>query len=210
MGEAKKAPEKRFIVVAGNIGSGKSTLTRMLADALGAEAYYEAVDGNPYLADFYGDMTAWSFQLQVYFLSKRFEAHRAIAQRQQSVIQDRSIYEDAEIFARNLYRQGLMHDRDYANYEALYQTMLAFCPPPDLVVYLKASLPTLQARIAMRGREYEQAIPVDYLARLNDLYEGWFQSFDRCPVLTIPADEWDFVKSAADRANVLEAIAATA
>ncbi|MBC7544665.1 MAG: deoxynucleoside kinase [Candidatus Sericytochromatia bacterium] len=203
------APSKRYIVVAGNIGCGKSTLTRMLAESLDAEPYFEAVDGNPYLADFYGDMTTWSFHLQVYFLSKRFEAHRQIATSPQAVVQDRSIYEDAEIFARNLHLQGLMHDRDYANYEALYHTMLRFCPPPDLVVYLQASLPTLQRRIALRGRDYEQAIPVDYLSRLNTLYDDWIGTFDRCPVLTLPADELDFVQSVADRDRVLEAIAAS-
>ena len=208
MTDTKAPTSKRYIVVAGNIGCGKSTLTRLLADSLGAEPYFEAVEGNPYLADFYGDMTTWSFHLQVYFLSKRFEAQRQIATSPGTVIQDRSIFEDAEIFARNLHLQGLMHDRDYANYEALYHTMLRFCPPPDLVVYLQASLPTLQRRIAMRGRDYEQAIPLDYLTRLNTLYEEWIGAFDRCPVLTLPADELDFVKSADDRDRILNAIAA--
>lgn len=208
MTDTTSSSDKRYIVIAGNIGCGKSTLTRMLANALDADPYFEAVDGNPYLADFYQDMTTWSFHLQVYFLSKRFDAHRQIAASPRTVIQDRSIYEDAEIFARNLYLQGLMHERDFTNYDALYKTMLRFCPPPDLVVYLKASLPTLQNRIAMRGREYEQAIPVDYLARLNDLYEGFVDTFERCPVLTLPADDLDFVKSDTDRTSVLQAIAA--
>lgn len=185
---------KKFIAVAGNIGVGKSTLTERLAATLGWEPFFEAVDDNPYLADFYQDMARWSFHSQIFFLGRRLRHHILLLQRPHSVIQDRTIYEDAEIFARNLYERGDLSERDWRVYRELYETLLMLLPPPDLVLYLRASVPTLQQRIAMRGRAFERAIPADYLARLNELYEAWIQRFDLCPVLTIPADRLDFVQ----------------
>jgi len=185
--------KKRTIAIAGNIGAGKSTLTELLSRKLGWEAFYEAVDENPYLADFYRDMKAWSFHSQVFFLAKRLRHYHELLRRDHSVIQDRSVYEDAEIFARNLYLQGHMSERDYATYRDIYESVVLFIPPPDLVVYLRASVSTLMERIAMRGRGYERNISRKYVEQLNRLYEEWIERFDLCPVLTIPADELDFV-----------------
>jgi len=184
---------KRFIAVAGNVGVGKSALTGLLAERLNWEPFFEAVDENPYLADFYADMRAWSFHSQIFFLSRRLRHHRQLLDHPNSVVQDRSVYEDAEIFARNLYVQGDMGERDYRSYRELYEVLTSFLPPPDLVIYLRAELPTLQRRIAKRGRDYEQDISPDYLERLNQLYKEWVGSLTLCPVLTIPADELDFV-----------------
>jgi deoxyadenosine/deoxycytidine kinase len=184
---------KKFIAVAGNVGVGKSTLTGLLSAYLYWEPFYEAVDDNPYLADFYKDMRTWSFHSQVYFLSRRLGHHRQIIERPGTVIQDRTVYEDAEIFARNLYLQGHMSERDWASYWDLYQTVITILPPPDLVIYLQASVPVLQERIRQRGRDYEQEISNDYLTQLNDLYDGWVQDFGLCPVLTVPTDELNFV-----------------
>lgn len=196
----------RFIVIAGNIGSGKSTLTDLLSRHLQAQPYYEAVEGNPYLDDFYRDMARYSFHLQVYFLSKRFESHRAMAELAGTVVQDRSIYEDAQVFARNLHEQGLMSSRDYQSYQDLYCAMLRFCRPPDLIIYLQASLTTLQERIERRGRDCEKDIPLTYMAQLNELYDRWTRDFQLAPVLTIRADEVDFVRSESDRRYVLKRI----
>jgi len=184
---------KRFVAVAGNVGVGKSTLTGMLAERLGWKPFFEAVDENPYLVDFYADMRAWSFHSQIFFLSRRLRHHRQLLDDPNSVVQDRSVYEDAEIFARNLYVQGDMVERDYRSYRELYEVLTSFLPPPDLVVYLRASLPTLVERIAKRGRRYERDISPSYLQRLNRLYEEWVENFALCPVLTVPADELDFV-----------------
>lgn len=185
--------DKRFIAIAGNIGVGKSTLTGLLAQRLGWQPFYEAVDDNPYLADFYGDMARWSFHSQVFFLSRRLQHHRAILDQPHSAVQDRSVYEDAEVFATNLYRQGRMSQRDYTTYRALYDGVNLFLPPPDLLVYLRASVATLQTRIQLRGRAYEQSIDSAYLGQLHELYEAWVDNFTLCPVLTVPADELDFV-----------------
>lgn len=184
---------KRFIAIAGNVGVGKSTLTGLLAQRLGWKPFFEAVDENPYLADFYSDMRAWSFHSQIFFLSRRLRHHRQLLGYPNSVVQDRSVYEDAEIFAHNLYLQGDMDERDYGSYRELYEVLTSFLPPPDLIVYLRASLPTLVNRIAMRGRDYERDISHDYLERLNRLYEGWIDGFTLCPVLSVPADKFDFV-----------------
>ncbi|NMB53663.1 MAG: deoxynucleoside kinase [Leptolinea sp.] len=183
----------KFIIVAGNIGVGKSTLVSLLCQKLGWEPFYEPETENPYLSDFYQDMSRWSFQSQVFFLSRRMHIHHQILHYSGSVIQDRSIYEDAEVFARNLYLQGNMSDRDYVTYRSLYQTMTEFLPPPDLVIYLRASVETLQKRIALRNRDYERSISTEYLDRVNRLYTDWLTSFTLCPVLTIPADELDYV-----------------
>ncbi|MGQ9493225.1 MAG: deoxynucleoside kinase [Anaerolineae bacterium] len=185
---------KKFIAVAGNIGVGKSTLTALLSERLGWEAFYEAVDDNPYLADFYKDMRQWSFHSQIFFLSRRLRHLRQILDRPGTVVQDRSIYEDAEIFAENLYRQGHMTERDYRTYRELYEAMTLFLPLPDLVVYLRASVPTLVQRIRMRGRDFERDVSAEYLAQLNQLYESWIEHFALCPVLTVPSDNLDFVK----------------
>ncbi len=184
---------KKFVAVAGNIGVGKSTLVELLCRNLGWEPFYEPVAENPYLADFYSDMPAWSFHSQVFFLSHRLRSHHELAKHPTSVIQDRSVYEDAEVFAQNLFRQGHIQPRDYQTYRELYETVIGFLPPPDLVIYLRASVPTLLRRIESRGRDYERTIASDYLAGLNDLYESWIAGFTLCPVLTVPADDLDFV-----------------
>lgn len=184
---------KRFVAIAGNVGVGKSTLTALLCQRLDWRPFYEAVDDNPYLKDFYDDMEAWSFHSQVFFLSRRLKHHREIVDFPTSAVQDRSVYEDAEVFARNLYRQGRMRERDYRTYRELYDAMNLFLPPPDLILYLQASVATLQQRIGLRGRDYERDIEPTYLQQLNELYDDWAASFDLCPMLTIPADDLDFV-----------------
>jgi deoxyadenosine/deoxycytidine kinase len=184
---------KKFIAVAGNVGVGKSTLTRLLSEYLCWEPFFEAVDDNPYLADFYKDMRTWSFHSQIYFLSRRLGHHGQIIERPGTVIQDRSVYEDAEIFAQNLYLQGNMTDRDWQSYWDLYRTVITILPPPDLVIYLQASVPVLQERIRLRGRDYEQEIGADYLTQLNELYDAWVEGFTLCPVLTVPTDDMNFV-----------------
>ena len=197
---------KRFIAIAGNIGVGKSALTALLSQRLGWTPFYEAVDDNPYLPDFYQDMHAWSFHSQVFFLARRLKHHRQILDCPQSAIQDRSVYEDAEIFARNLYEQGHMAPRDYQTYRELYEAMILFLPPPDLIVYLRASVPTLLKRIRLRGRSYEQAIDRAYLEQLNVLYEEWAANFNLCPMLTVPADDLDFVMYNADLELIAEKV----
>ena len=184
---------KRFVSIAGNIGVGKSTLTALLHGKLEWEPFFEAVDDNPYLADFYGDMRRWGFHSQIYFLSRRLRHHWQLLQRANAVVQDRTVYEDAEVFARNLYRQGFIDERDYRGYRELYELAIEVLPPPDLIVYLRASVPVLQERIAGRGRSYEQGISSAYLEQLNELYEEWISSFSLCPVLTVPSDNLDFV-----------------
>jgi deoxyadenosine/deoxycytidine kinase len=182
-----------FITVAGNIGVGKSTLVKLLAERLDWQPVFEAVTENPYLADFYQDMQRWSFHSQVFFLSRRLQQHHDLLQLNGSVIQDRSVYEDAEIFARNLKEQGHLSERDWSCYLELYRTMAMLLRPPDLVVYLKAAVPNLRRRIAQRGRGYEQAISEDYLAQLNVLYEAWVSDFRLCPVLTVDTNNLDYV-----------------
>jgi deoxyadenosine/deoxycytidine kinase len=185
---------KHFITIAGNIGVGKSTLDQLLSERLGREPEFQAVAEKPYLADFYGNMRRWSFHSQVFFLSRRLQQHHALLQRPSSILQDRSVYEDAEIFARNLYVQGNMSERDWGCYWELYQTLATVLQPPHLVIYLQASLPTLRRRIAQRGRDYEQTIADDYLAQLNDLYDEWVANFTLSPVLTINTDSLDYVQ----------------
>jgi deoxyadenosine/deoxycytidine kinase len=159
---------------------------------------FEAVAENPYLADFYGDMQRWSFHSQVFFLSRRLKQHHALLQRPSSILQDRSVYEDAEIFAGNLFRQGQMMARDYHSYRELYEVMVELLPPPDLIIYLKASVTTLVRRITRRGRDYERGISPRYLAQLNGLYDSWIEDFTLCPVLTIDSDSLDFVRFTED------------
>jgi deoxyadenosine/deoxycytidine kinase len=190
---AAGARVKRFVAIAGNIGAGKSALTALLSKRLGWEPFFEAVNDNPYLADFYQDMRRWSFHSQIFFLSRRMSHHWQLLQRANSVVQDRTVYEDAEVFACNLYRQGLMGERDYRSYRELYQVVTTVLPPPDLIVYLRTSLSTLQERIRRRGRPYERDIPAGYLQQLNELYEEWIGGFSLCPVLSVPSDDLDFV-----------------
>jgi len=185
---------KYFITIAGNIGVGKSTLVKLLTARNGWEPVFESVTENPYLADFYQDMPRWSFHSQVFFLSRRLQQHHDLLKRNNSVIQDRSVYEDAEIFAKNLMRQGAMSERDWGSYYDLYQTLGAMLQPPHLVIYLKASVATLRRRIQMRGRDYEQQIANSYLEQLNDLYDEWAESFTLSPVLTVDTNQLDYVQ----------------
>lgn len=189
---------KIFIAVAGNIGTGKTTLTQMLSQRFGWEPHFEAVVNNPYLADFYKDMLRWSFPLQIYFLNNRFKSHQQISGGSDSAIQDRSIYEDANIFARNLFDQGLMEARDYENYLELYGVMCQYLQPPDLIIYLKKSFPRLKEQIMMRGREYEKGIPDKYVQDLNLYYEDWMQSYNLGKKLIIDTDPLDFVRNRQD------------
>jgi hypothetical protein len=195
--------QKVFVAIAGNIGSGKSSLTSLLAKHYGWEAFFESVDDNPYLADFYANMNRWSFNLQVYFLSKRFRDHKMIVESDKCVIQDRSIYEDAEIFARNLHEIGKMDPRDYRNYVDLYGVMMEFLKPPDLLVYLDATIETLLQQISKRGREYEQGIPRSYLEQLDRHYKGWIGRYKLGPLLVVPSDEVDFVHERGDFNRVI-------
>lgn len=189
------AAQKLFVVVAGNIGTGKTTLTQMLSKHFKWEPHFESVANNPYLADFYGDMGRWSFPLQVFFLNQRFKAHQRISSGLNSSIQDRSIYEDANIFARNLREQKIMEGRDYDNYLDLYNTMCEYLDPPDLVIYLRKSLPNLKAQIQKRGRDFERNIPDDYLLNLNRYYDEWMSSYDMGKKLIIESDDLDFVQN---------------
>jgi len=187
----------QYIAIAGNIGAGKSSLTGLLAQHFGWQAFYESVDDNPYLADFYEDMLRWSFNLQIYFLSSRFRHQKDMLQKEISLIQDRTIYEDVEIFAKNLHQMSLMSDRDFNNYEALFHEMSYYLRPPDLLIYLRAQVPTLVRQIQQRGREYENSIRIDYLERLNNLYEDWIGRYPH-EKLIIDTDDLDFVNDKED------------
>ena len=180
------------IAVVGNIGAGKTTLTEMLAKHYNWDPLYETVDNNPYLEDFYNDMKRWSFNLQVYFLNSRFQQIIEIQKVKKNIIQDRTIYEDAYIFAENLHEMGLMPSRDYENYKSIFENITAFIRPPDLVIYLKASVPTLVENIQRRGREYEAGIRLDYLQKLNNKYEKWITHYNKGKVLILDKDKLDF------------------
>ncbi len=190
--------KKYFVAVAGNIGSGKSTLTSLLSKRFGWDPFYESVEDNPYLSDFYGDMLRWSFNLQVYFLSHRFQMHKKIVESSQSVIQDRTIYEDAQIFARNIHTIGRMDDRDYKNYVALFNTMIDYLKTPDLLIYLRANVDTLIKQINLRGRSFEKSIERNYLEQLNELYEDWINNYKLGKLIIIESDELDFVNNEND------------
>ncbi len=185
------------IAIAGNIGSGKTTLTNMLAKHYGWQPRFESVDYNPYLEDFYADMSRWSFNLQIYFLNKRFKDVVEISQSEQTIIQDRTIYEDARIFAPNLHEQGNMSDRDFQNYQDLFDLMMSLVKMPDLLIYLKSSIPNLVAQIQKRGREYEASIRIDYLQGLNDKYERWIADY-KGKILIVDADHVKFENNPKD------------
>lgn len=193
--ELSSGANNMFVVVAGNIGGGKTTLTKKLSERLNWKPYYESVQDNPYLADFYDNMSRWSFPLQVYFLNHRFNTHKLIENSNGSSVQDRSIYEDANIFARALYEQGDLDKRDYENYRGLYESMISYLSPPTLMVFLKRSVPKLQERIQMRGRDYEQTIPVEYLTKLNDYYDQWYDNYDLGKSLIVDTDDLDFLEN---------------
>lgn len=206
LGIKKRYQEKKHVAIAGNIGAGKSSLTQILSEHFNWESYYERVDDNPYLVDFYQDMRRWSFNLQIFFLSTRFNQQRHIECSPNSVAQDRSIYEDAEIFARNLFEMDLMSARDYQNYTELFKVMASFLRPPDLLVYLRASVPTLVRHIQSRGRDFENTIRIEYLERLNVLYDEWIERYNTGPKLIIDADVYDFVNNPDHRNDVLRRI----
>ncbi len=193
------------IAIAGNIGSGKTTLTRLLSKHFGWKPHYEEVDNNPYLESFYEDMKRWSFNLQIYFLNSRFRQVMDIRRSGDDIIQDRTIYEDAYIFAANLYDMGLMETRDYQNYQDLFELMSSFLQAPDLLIYLRASVPTLVRQIQKRNRDYEQSIRLDYLKALNKRYENWISSYNKGKLLIIESDDIDLEKPE-DLSTVIEQI----
>ncbi len=196
----------KHIAVAGNIGSGKTTLTRLLAEHYQWVPHYENNDHNPYLVDFYNDMPRWSFHIQIYFLNSRLKQLLAIRDGKDTTIQDRTIYEDACIFAPNLYEMGGMSKRDFENYSSLFQTLQPLISPPDLLIYLRASIPALVDQIQIRGREYEENLRLDYLKRLNGFYNRWFEGYDLGPSLVIDVDELDFVARPEDLAEVIRQV----
>lgn len=194
------------IAIAGNIGSGKTTLTRLLSKHFGWEAHYEDVDTNPYLNSFYEDMQRWSFNLQVYFLNSRFRQIIQIRQSGKTIIQDRTIYEDAYIFAPNLHAMNLMSSRDFENYSSLFELMSSFIQPPDLLIYLRSTVPNLVNQIQKRGREYEESIRLDYLKLLNERYEGWIGKYSLAKLLIIDVDNIDFESNPEDLGVIIEKI----
>ena len=196
------------IAVAGNIGSGKTTLTELLAKHYGWEAHYEDVDENPYLNDFYDDMQRWSFNLQIYFLKSRFTQIMEIRKSGKNVVQDRTIFEDAKIFAPNLYDMGLMSERDFTNYCNLFQLMSSMVQAPDLLIYLRSSVPTLVNQIQKRGRDYEETIRLDYLKNLNDRYENWISNYKNGNLLIVDADNIDFLENPADLNSIVDKVEA--
>ncbi len=194
------------IALAGNIGAGKTTLTELLAKHYKWTPHYEDVDQNPYLNDFYNDMQRWSFNLQIYFLNSRFQQIVDIRKSGQTIIQDRTIYEDAEIFAPNLHSMGLMSTRDFNNYKTLFNLMVSVIQPPDLLIYLRGSIPTLVNQIQKRGREYENSIRLDYLKQLNERYENWIKRYDLGKLLIINVDDIDFTTIPEDLSSVIDKI----
>jgi deoxyadenosine/deoxycytidine kinase len=198
----------KHVAIAGNIGAGKTTLTEMLAKHFGWEVHYENTENNPYLSDFYMDMKRWSFNLQVFFLSSRYQQVLRILQGNRTVIQDRTIYEDAYIFAPNLADMGLMERRDFENYLTLFQSIVSQVKAPDLLIYLKASIPTLVEHIHMRGRDYEGNISIEYLKRLNERYENWISSYAEGKLLIINVDNLDFSSNKEHASKVLEMVQA--
>jgi len=196
----------RHIAICGNIGCGKTTLAAKLAKHYGWEALLESVDDNPYLRDFYGDMNRWAFHVQIYFLNSRFKQINAIRESEKITVQDRTIYEDAYIFALNLYKSGHMHERDYQSYRDIFGSMIRFVEPPDLLVYLRADIPKLVKQIQKRGRDYEDAIRLDYLKNLNNHYENWIGTYKLGKLLTIDVNDLDFLEHVEDFAFIVNKI----
>ena len=194
------------VAIAGNIGAGKTTLTSLLAKHFKWEAQYEDVLENPYLEDFYNEMARWSFNLQIFFLNSRFRQLMEIRESGKNVIQDRTIYEDAYIFAPNLHAMGLMTHRDFKNYQSLFELMENVTQPPDLLIYLRSSIPNLVNQIQKRGREYETSISIDYLTRLNERYEAWIQSYVAGNLLIVNVDNYEFVESQEDLGEIINKI----
>lgn len=194
------------IAIVGNIGAGKTTLTKLLANHLKWEPQFEAVDDNPYLEDFYSDMKRWAFNLQIFFLNSRFRHIVQLQQKEINIIQDRTIYEDAYIFAENLYDMGLMSARDFENYSNIFESIITYIKPPDLLIYLRASVPTLVENIQTRGREYEANIRLDYLSKLNAKYEKWIKSYKDGKLLILDKDKLDFANNPEDMGFVLQKI----
>ncbi|MBI3181967.1 MAG: deoxynucleoside kinase [Myxococcales bacterium] len=198
--------QKKFIAIAGNIGAGKTELTTFLCKKYGLRPFFEPNDQNPYLEDFYRDMRTWAFRSQVFFLTHKFKLHRELEREKGTALQDRTIYEDAEIFAKNLHRRGYIDKRDFRTYWELYQSVSAALCPPDLMIYLQCPVRTLKRRILLRGRPMEREIPTSYLSRLNALYEEWFESYKLSPVLALPTDKLDYLTDLVDRADLFRQI----
>ena len=194
------------IAIAGNIGAGKTTLTSLLAKHYKWEPHFESVAENPYLDDFYGSMERWSFNLQIYFLNSRFRQILEIRDSGKNIIQDRTIYEDANIFAPNLHAMGLMTNRDFSNYETLFELMERLVAPPDLLIYLRASIPTLVGQIHKRGRDFENSISIDYLSRLNERYEAWISTYKKGKLLIIDIDNLNIVDNQEDLGSIIDRI----
>ncbi|KKX49969.1 MULTISPECIES: deoxynucleoside kinase [Sphingobacterium] len=194
------------IAIVGNIGAGKTTLTKLLADHFKYEPQFEAVDNNPYLEDFYADMKRWSFNLQIFFLNSRFRQIVELQKTNIDMIQDRTIYEDAYIFAENLYDMGLMSARDFENYSNIFQSIIHYIKPPDLLIYLKASVPTLVNNIQVRGRDYESGIRLDYLSKLNEKYDKWIDNYKDGKLMVLDKDNLDFTKNPEDLGTIVEKI----
>ena len=194
------------VAIAGNIGAGKTTLTKLLAKHYKWEPHYESVDENPYLDDFYGAMERWSFNLQIYFLNSRFRQILELRKGGKDIIQDRTIYEDSHIFAPNLHAMGLMTNRDYSNYSSLFELMENLVTPPDLLIYLRADISSLVGNIHKRGRDYENSISIDYLSRLNERYEAWISKYTKGKLLVIDVDNLDFVKNQEDLGFIIDKI----
>lgn len=194
------------IAIAGNIGAGKTTLTSLLAKHYKWEPHFESVEENPYLDDFYSSMERWSFNLQIYFLNSRFRQILEIRESGKNIIQDRTIYEDAHIFAPNLHAMGLMTNRDFGNYETLFELMERLVSPPDLMIYLRASIPTLVGQIHKRGRDFENTISIDYLSRLNERYEAWITTYKKGKLLIIDIDNLNIVDNPEDLGSIIDRI----
>lgn len=197
---------QKFIAIAGNIGAGKTELTAFLCKKYGLKPFYEPNDQNPYLADFYKDMKTWAFRSQIFFLTHKFRLHRELERSSGTSLQDRTIYEDAEIFAKNLSHQRFIDKRDWKTYWELYETIAASLRPPDLMIYLRCPVKTLKQRIRLRGRKMEQDIPTAYLNRLNGLYEDWFTRYEMSPVLVLPTDTLDYLTNLVDRVDLFRQI----
>ncbi|WP_033564526.1 deoxynucleoside kinase [Sphingobacterium sp. SYP-B4668] len=196
------------IAIVGNIGAGKTTLTQLLANHFKYEPQFEAADNNPYLEDFYADMKRWAFNLQIFFLNSRFRHIVQLQEKEINMIQDRTIYEDAYIFAENLFDMGLMSERDFENYSNIFQSIIHYIKPPDLLIYLKASVPTLVNNIQKRGRDYESGIRLDYLSKLNDKYDKWINNYKDGKVMILDKDKLDFTNNPEDLGFIIQKIEA--